>query len=321
MPPSPDVQPGDLMLITKRNEDPLASFVSELDGSPFSHCGIAVRDGLVANCRTSPAIWKIEDTGGVRFDPISVFTDAHREVWRARPLLEPAAISRAVDFAEQFSQDGRPGAQQSSFGFTEMFLVSCGLNARSPRASLPDDAREAIFSATLAAGRAATWTTTRAAFFCSEFVAAAFGQPFELSAFDPPLVPFVDIESWVVPRGLPGFVARLESELDGLRAKAALAKLVATVFAYDVGYLLEAFETVTAWKQWEASQPPAPEPGSTEPPDPGSVPPPRVPAAVTPRGALPTSLITPRMLWRAPWVEKAELVARPAPRNDPSAVI
>lgn len=309
MPRTSEIQPGDLILVTRREDDPLAMFVSEMDGSIWSHCGIAVSDGRVANCRTGPDAYDVGDPGGIRLDEIDVFLQAKRSVHRARPRLDNDVLARAVRFAESFGKDGRSGAQQSEFGFAKLFLVSCALAGVRPALDISHHGRRSIVHAAVDAARILSWTRSRPLFFCSEFVSAAYGEPFAEKDLTPPVV--IDIDQRkepTVPERVEGFLDRVNAEIGGTQGAAALLRLVAVMGLYQASYLVKALDTTLKWKEFEEQQQRRSDDAL---PASDSDLPPVVEVPTLPLDALPQALVTPRMLAHASWMGDAELIASP----------
>lgn len=315
------VVPGDLLLVTPIPGDDLGELVTLLDGSRFCHAGIAWEDGKIASCRSSPSAFDPGDPSGVRIDDLSDFTDLGREVWKMR--VRPELRRPALEFVSAFAGDGARGAPESSFSFAKLFVVSAALNALDPHNEVDDEDRERMLDAAVDAATAYAWSPQRPQFFCSDFVACAYGVDFPHEALRPPAGPRPDPvpESPVRSRGLrieppswgdvEAFMRAVGDEVPTRRQALELWQLLARVARHDTDYFKEAIEVLadklvdpvdhgSPEEEAEHRTPDAPT-GDLRYPTPRTVGP----------EMLPTALVTPRMLLEADWTSDLSPVALP----------
>jgi hypothetical protein len=314
------VVPGDLLLVTPLPGDALGNLVTHLDGSRFCHAGIAWEDGKIASCRSSPSAFDPDDRSGVRIDELSAFTDLGREVWKMR--VRPELRKPALEFVEAFRADGAEGAPESSFSFAKLFVVSAALNALDEENEVDDEDRARMLDAAIDAARAYAWTPRRPLFFCSDFVACAYGVDFPVSALTPPIgpppapVPPRPPRSAKHPAPRPSwgdvraFADAVEEQLPSGRQAWEFWELLMRVWEHDTGYFGEALDTLFEKVRNPADHGPVEEEADVAPPPPSGELRYPTPRTVGP-GMVPTALVTPRMLLEADWTSDLTPVVCP----------
>ncbi|HWN27373.1 MAG TPA: hypothetical protein VNP37_10465, partial [Actinomycetospora sp.] len=160
--------------------EPLGELMQRLDGTVFSHSGIAVRTDqdpdrpathlLSALAKDLPEDGAL-DLGGVRWDPFSSFRP-HRDLW-CIPM--PAqSRRRALEYAARF----RPEAgEEGSFSFVKLVTVAAALRAVELRTIDPALA-SSVFAATTAVAQQLAPDQHRRSYYCAELVANAYGRTF-----------------------------------------------------------------------------------------------------------------------------------------------
>jgi hypothetical protein len=318
------VVPGDLLLVTPIPGDALGELVTLLDGSRFCHAGIAWEDGKIASCRSSPSAFDPDDSSGVRIDDLSEFTKLGREVWKMR--VAPELRLPALEFVEAFADDGAEGAPESSFSFAKLFVVSAALNALDPHNEVEDEDRDRMLDAAVDAAEAYAWSPERPRFFCSDFVACAYGVDFPLSTLRPPAGPRPDPvpEPPVRSKGhrieppswgdVEAFMRAVGDEFPTGRQALELWQLLARVARHDTDYFAEAIDVLIAKLAHPTDHGPADHgprsvgrPSTRPPAGDARYPTPRIVAP----GMAPTALVTPRMLLQAGWTSDLTPVVRP----------
>ncbi|MDL5159584.1 hypothetical protein [Actinomycetospora termitidis] len=160
--------------------EPLGDMITRLDGSGFSHSGIATGDGdgqmasaHMSFCRTRPF-----DLGGIRGDHVSHFWELGQSVYRLAvrpevprdPALERLASLRSPD------DDG-------TFSVPKIVIVAIAL-ATFARDLAPESALE-VRRLAFEAARAWEGVPDRRQFYCAELVARLYDRPFAVSALEP----------------------------------------------------------------------------------------------------------------------------------------
>lgn len=290
-----EVQTGDLVFLHAPLDEQLPRMIVKYDQSQFSHVGIVVETGVMASSRTNQLSYERqpgEDFGGVRLNAIIDFR--FRQPCIGRPRLTEEARIEAASSTLSFLEYGF--GHRSGFSFVKLFIVAAALNA--VREDKSAEARDAILSR--AASAAELWAfpeqyriRQQPTFFCSEAVSAAY--PSERYTYQ---------DFWTFPPSLgaeifgpsvgdiPSFIRDLLAELGRHRPTdqqtRALKDLVSTLFHHDFAFLKETakalLDAVDSRREGLA--------------------PPQVPARVPhANDPLPTSLVTPRMLCQANWLE------------------
>jgi hypothetical protein len=83
-----EVRPGDLLLVTRIPGEPLGRLMQRLDGTVFSHSGVAVRTDEdegpathLASALAKDLPGRGIDIGGVRWDAFGEFWERHRDLY------------------------------------------------------------------------------------------------------------------------------------------------------------------------------------------------------------------------------------------------
>ena len=295
-----EVRPGDLLLVTRIPGEPLGELMQRLDGTVFSHSGIAVRmddrTDLPATHIVSAMSKDIPDDGeldigGLRWDDFPSF-------WRYRRDLYCIPMSardrrRALDHLAQFS---REAGAEGSFSFTKLVTVAAALRAIELQTRDPELA-DRLFTVAQDVAQALAPRAGRRSYYCAEFVATAYGRTFTRGEMIPPQGTGYGIgdaidESWWFEWLLQLF----DDEIDGIGRPEwrAATRLVTLLTAHDQDFLVHAVRAVTdsasVFGREIVGGPHVPVPLVVPPPEPGH------------EGGdqpIPHGLVTPRMLWAA----------------------
>lgn len=270
--------------------------MQQLDGTCFSHSGIAVRvdgrDGPATHL-ASALTHRLPGTaelGGVRWDPFERFRP-HRDLYTV--AMPDDLRARALDHLARF----RPRrGEAGSFSVVKLVTVAAALRSVELQAS-DHVLAERLFTA--ARDVAVTWAASDDAprYYCAELAATAYGRTFTRAELIPPDVagggigdvgrPRLSDRRWVRR------VARAVDALDEPRRR-ALVRLLGVLAGEDRGFLHHAVAAIAASAavalRHVAGAPSVPAP--LTPPRP-------LPALADPHAALPYALVTPRMLWVA----------------------
>ncbi|MEJ2862400.1 hypothetical protein [Actinomycetospora flava] len=167
--------------------EPLGQLMESLDGTRFSHSGIAVRlDGGSgpATGLASALATKLDgegfDVGGVRWDPFGELWDKHRDLYCIP--MSSAMRARALRYLGEFRPE--PG-EEGTFSLVKLVAVAVALRAVEIAVDEPAHASE-LFSA--ASEIASAWAATdeEPSFYCAELVATAYGLTFFRADLVPP---------------------------------------------------------------------------------------------------------------------------------------
>lgn len=178
-----DVQRGDILLVTKRPDDPLAQMIIDLDGSPdgFSHSGIAGGDGTIISSYPSGLSNLLPvRVRGLNYDPFSHFWDLGQEVHR---LVPPEGLDREAALERL---DAYPPSRPTTFGVASIVMVAAALHALLHEDRVGKEGTAAIVSQAIVAGEA--WASEDE-FFCAEFAAHVYdltSWPFTVAELRPP---------------------------------------------------------------------------------------------------------------------------------------
>ncbi|MDD7966801.1 hypothetical protein [Actinomycetospora lemnae] len=266
-----------------------------LDGTCFSHSGIAVRvDGRdgpathLASALTRRLPGSVE-LGGVRWDAFEKFRP-HRDLYTV--AMPDDLRSRALDHLARF----RPRrGEAASFSVVKLVTVAAALRSIELQSSDHDRA-ERLFAA--ARRVAEVWAASDEApsYYCAELAATAYGRPFTRAEMTPPDVAVSGIGDLARVRWsgrVTSAVARVVNGLDEPRRR-ALARLLGVLAREDRGFLHHAAGAIASSAavalRHVTGGPSAPEPLAEPRP---------LPAIVDPHAAIPYALVTPRMLWQA----------------------
>lgn len=316
-----EVRQGDLLLVTQIPGEPLGQLMQRLDGTCFSHSGIAVRtdrdDDAPATHLASALAKRLPssvDMGGVRWDPFAGF-------WPSRDLYcipmsdEHRATARSYlgHYRPEYRKDG-------SFSFTKLVTVAAALRS----VELHDVDRELgerLFRASCDVAEA--WAGS-SSYYCAELVANAYGRTFTRRELAPPKVEGDGIGNAIdEPRWLAWAMSMLADEIDDIdgRRGRAWARLFALLSTEDWDFLERAVNDIATsggiavgdllsdWLDdlWG---------GEDEPTEDARVPSPLddprpMDGLRDPDAPLPHALVTPRMLWAAFGRESIRRVEQP----------
>lgn len=317
-----EVRPGDLLLVTQIPDEPLGRLMEELDGTCFSHSGIAipcVHGSKCSACRPRIASSQIAplpnatDWGGIRCDDFDHF-------WPSRDLYAVAmtdeyrerALAKVSQFDDTAGEDGR-------FAITKLVAIAVALHAtklqRSPETR---DLGRRMFRAARDVAEAWRATPESPRYYCAEFVAEAYRRPFVRPELDPREQ---DPEaSDVARRGhLPSLAELRQAVRDLLfdelaptgEQRRARHRMLSLLAWEDPTFLWRAVTTVldaAVFAQNDDGDPPTPPPAP-------AIPSPLDPALTADPDEwgeeIPFALVTPRMLWAAFGREKLSRVEQP----------
>ncbi|MFC5141966.1 hypothetical protein ACFPK1_27280 [Actinomycetospora rhizophila] len=169
--------------------EPLGQMMEALDGTRFSHSGIAVRHprgdlDLPATHMASALATKLDgegfDIGGVRWDPFHELWDKHRDLY-CIPMPDQLR-GRALAYLDVFRPE--PG-QEGTFSLVKLVAVALALRAIELQEDRSQHA-EALFTA--ASDIATAWAATvdEPSYYCAELVANAYGRTFTRAEMVPP---------------------------------------------------------------------------------------------------------------------------------------
>lgn len=306
-----EVRPGDLLLVTQIPGEPLGKLMEQLDGTRFSHSGIAVRrDGrrdlpathlASALAKTLPSA---VDFGGIRWDEFTTF-------WPSRDLycipmadeLRPKALDYLGPFKPEYDREG-------AFSFVKLVTVAAGLRSVELHATDPA-LGERIYVACRDVAKAWNASPLSPSWYCAELVANAYGLSFTRADLAPPVGEGSGIDEEVEEPRLIGWLVRmLADEIDGIDSPRgrAWARLLAVLSTEDPGFIVRAVsdiarsggiavgELLDDWLDNLLSRKDEPEEAAV--PEPLGAPRP-MPGLENPTSRLPHALVTPRMLWAA----------------------
>ncbi|WP_116710758.1 hypothetical protein [Actinomycetospora cinnamomea] len=286
--------------MTRIPGEPLGELMTKLDGTVFSHSGIAVRtddrEDLPATHLASALAKDIPDDGeidigGVRWDAFPTFWRHHRDLY-CIPMSDPMR-GRALGYLARFREQA---GEEGAFSFTKLVTVAAALRSVELRARDPELA-ESIFTAAARVATALAPSARRPSYYCAELVANAYGRTFTRGEMIPPqgtghgIGDAID-ESWWF-----AWLLRLfDDEIDGIRVDEwrAATELMGILAARDQDFLVQAVTAVTRSVGVLGDD----VVGGPSVPEPLVVPPvaPDLPGRDDP---IPHGLVTPRMLWAA----------------------
>lgn len=307
-----DVQQGDLLLVTQIPGEPLGQLMQRLDGTCFSHSGIAVRapgvdDGPATHLASALAknLPSGVDLGGVRWDAFDEFWSNDRELYC---VSMPRHLRyRALGYLTRFEPEpDREGA----FSFVKLVTVAAGLRSVELHATDPALA-ELLYTASRDV--AATWAASvrSPSYYCAELVATAYGRRFTRAELAPPDVVGDGLGDAIdEPRWIAWLMGMLADEIDGIdnpRGR-AWARLLALLSSRDLDFLTHAvaaiagsggklvggmFDDILDAITGDDDAP-------ADIPTPQPLGPPRAMDGLKePDAPIPAALVTPRMLWAA----------------------
>lgn len=175
--PIDQVEPGDLLLVTPKPDEPLGRLITRLDGSGFSHSAVALGEGRVASARG----WTFGDgidLGGVRFDRIEDFWHKDQSVYR---LAVRPDVARGPAL-ERLNRLGDPD-DDGEFSLPKILIVAITLASWDP--GLDDEAARTLRRLGVEAARTFQDLDDDRSFFCAELVATAYERTFPVSALTP----------------------------------------------------------------------------------------------------------------------------------------
>jgi hypothetical protein len=283
--------------------------MERLDGTRFSHSGIAVRGpGVTEGPATHIASALAEnlrlDFGGIRRDEFKHF-------WPTRDLYTVAMPQDLRDRAVEYLA-GYPDApgDEGTFSFVKLVNIAAGLRSFELYAREDGELGERLYGAARAVAESWAASKDHPSWYCAELVANAYGRPFTRADLTPPPARGA-IEDIPEPEDLPWVVQRLfdrVERLDGRNGTAArlltllseedrpfLVDAVTAILASGGKLFRDAFDDVVdAVGDWFGGEPDPEE----EPRVPDPLPDPRpMPGLPDPDAPLPYGLVTPRMLW------------------------
>lgn len=296
IPPS-QVAQGDLLLVTQIPGEPLGQLMQDLDGTCFSHSGIAVRaDGLpgpathLASALAKDLPDAGPDLGGVRWDRFSTMWDRHRELY-CIPMPD-SLRARALGYLARFHPE--PG-REGRFSYVKLIAVAAGLRSIDLLDSDPELADD-LFAAACRVGE--TWTATHRApsYYCAELVASAYGRGFTRAEMVPASAVGLDDDA-DEPEWFVRLLGLLDDEIDDVdRSRwGAWKDLLDLVLRRDWPFLGRAITSSTQAGLFVCDEVRGP---AAVPEALGTV---RAdhPGLVHSDVPIPHALVTPRMLWQA----------------------
>ncbi|MCD2196233.1 hypothetical protein LQ327_22930 [Actinomycetospora endophytica] len=160
-------------------DEPLGRMITRLDGSAFSHSGLALGDGVIASAHQSFVPSEPWDLSGLRAEKFEHFWDKGQSVYRLA-VPSPTARAKAVAAVHRLRlpDDG-------SFCVPKILIVAIAL-ASFDRSLFDHEAGTTIRELAIDAARAWEGAPGERTFYCAEVVARAFGERFPLSALEPP---------------------------------------------------------------------------------------------------------------------------------------
>lgn len=281
-----EVERGDVILV--KGVGTLGEMITKLDGSPFSHAGVAMGDGTMLSCRTGKIDrggWRETDIGGVRSNSFRELWDTDRDLYVGRTT----AASRRADAPDTISkwEETKSPPNRSSFSFVKLFTIAAGLNA--VRKPVDYEGRDDMLARACDVARA--WDHNNIdppSFFCSEAVASAFGATFAPEDFEPPSTGVEVILGTEWRDGITSLVERAKEEGGNAHRLWQLLRLVESIALHDRAFLGDAAGKLKSIL--EDAREGAEGSDDDESEGAGNV-------------VLPTALVTPRMIRDATWVE------------------
>ena len=294
------IEPGDVLLVRSVPGEPLGRLITTLDRSPYAHAGIALGNGTMMSARQSLFLDKRVDVGGLRVDPLEHFWRDGRSIHRL-PVADPVRRARALGFAARVR-----GTADGEFSIPKTLLIAGALWA-SDRSNpeVTDEERERLLPLVTAAGEAWVAPESEPAYYCAEFVAAAFGATFCLDDLIPPVVPGTERVL-----GVGAVRGRAASDLLARDAtpvrRRTLRAFVEEMERCDRGFVGAVAMSVILSVSFRSGWGRGPRPVEC---DGDHLDPPTTPPGTGP--LLPTSLVTPRMLRDAAWTGTPQHVVPP----------
>ncbi|GAA4864483.1 hypothetical protein [Actinomycetospora straminea] len=289
--------------------EPLGRLMQDLDGTCFSHSGIAVLPGGGDGPATHLASALAKDLpdagldlGGVRWDPFDLFWDKHRELY-CIPMPDRHRSDALRYLARFHPEPGREGR----FSYVKLIAVAAGLRSIDLLDSDPALADE-LFAAACRVGE--TWTATHHAptYYCAELVASAYGRRFTRAEMVPPAAAGLDDDA-DEPEWFVRLLGLLDDEIDDVdRSRwSAWTDLLALLVRRDWPFLRRAISSSAQAGLFVLDDVEGP---AALPEALGVVPPGHPGLART--DPVPHALVTPRMLWQAFGRETIRRVEREA---------
>ncbi len=292
------VRQGDLLLVTQIPGEPLGQMMESLDGTRFSHSGIATRepggdpDGPATHLASALAT-KLEgdgfDLGGVRWDPFHDLWDKQRDLY-CIPMTDDQrqkALAHLGVFRPEPDDEG-------TFSVVKLVAVAVALRSFELQTTEPGHA-EALFAA--AADIATAWAATddEPSYYCAELVATAYGRPFTRAEMVPPEGCGIggDLEEpWWLGR-LAELLSERFDRLDDARGR-AWAGLISALAGGDWDFVIHAIGASTRSAFFMLGRRGE---GSAKAPDRLRESAPGHPSLAHTDVVVPHALVTPRMLW------------------------
>jgi hypothetical protein len=289
-----EVRQGDILLVTQIPGEAVGKLMERLDGTVFSHSGIATRaDGAegAATHLASALAQKLPhslDYGGVRWDLFEKYWENERDLY-CIPMPDDArreALEHLADFEPVPDGEG-------SFSYVKLVTVAAGLRAVELEDTQPELAQR-MFDAACTLADAWRATSRVRSYFCAELVANAFGRTFTRAEMVPPEVdeePDKDIAEW----RWVGFLVDLMVDwvdADDPRRQAWM-DLCAILTGEDWDFVADAATALakSGMRVFGSGPREAAVPGPLRPPSPTT-------GQARPDTPIPHALVTPRMLWQ-----------------------
>jgi hypothetical protein len=273
-----------------------------MNGTYWSHVGIACGDGMVASARCDSGLLVLGDGGGVRLDPLSwyreelgrkVFVGRVGRTGTADDPEDPRFAERrqgAADFGRLLT--GEPTIRRTRFSFSKTVLTGIARHGGDYWTLVSSEALTEILEQACTVGRSWEATPRWPVFASAEFVAAAYGLPFVRAALQGPMI--FQTDSPPEP-DLRAVAVELIKEQEPGRPWAQFADLLEMIERYEDIFLRETAVTFGRW--WRRGEPgpdlvPAPQSSPKHEQVPGS------------DQQIGSALVSPRLLENAWWVEK-----------------
>lgn len=294
--PRAEVEVGDLVFLHPKDDHTIPKMITQYDHGCFSHVGVMVEPDHVASCRLNDDSFERDDPldfGGVRVNSLDEVLVRRPHI--GRPTFPEADRNAGVQRLLALVDPPAAVGDRSAFSFPKLFMVAAALDAVRPDQTAR--AREAILST--AARAAASWACAEQqahkllpTFFCSEAVCVAYPSRFTYKDFWT-FPPDVGVET-VLPPAAASFI--MNAVKDFLRQEATdeqksdFLRMTWALLRHDRPFVSKAVQALLDLVRPH---------GTADPDEPIE----SAIAAPGPGDPLPTSLVTPRVLHQAQWLE------------------